>query len=447
MAFLAPRAVACLALLPRSGGCHTVRGGASTRGDFATTSLTGRDRLDPGRRKRAFRADCSKVWGNLYDYTKSKFKDNHTPVEIRCPRHGAFWLRPRDHIQRKAGCPKCGHLSLPGSLQERAAAVATAGGIGSLPALGQHLLRSREVAAQIARAAVPDDEAGVVVAELGVGAGALTEALLERPGCERVLGFEVDEDILQRAMRAGGLLARHRAAGHPLPESSSGWSRQEWSKALEGVKQRCLVFKGDFLSCTAVPGDCQVAAGNVPYRISTALASRLLCQEPPLRRIVLTVQAEFARKLLAKPGSPKFSRVSALAAALCSRRELALPGILPPEAFTPPPRVDSMVVRLEPNREVLRYQGKRVPPRALEQVLRLLLDHARGTSRGLGLEAALAERIEDAGQDAKVLPSSWRMAIARAGLDPGRPAVTLQVEDFVALTAELCALGFEGSAG
>lgn len=48
---------------------------ASTRGDFATTSLRKLDRLNPGRKKKAFREDCARIWGNLYDYSTTKYQD------------------------------------------------------------------------------------------------------------------------------------------------------------------------------------------------------------------------------------------------------------------------------------------------------------------------------------------------------------------------------------
>ncbi|CAE8648693.1 unnamed protein product [Polarella glacialis] len=420
-----------------------IRSAASTRGDFATTSLSGRDRLDPGKKKRAFREDCARVWGNLWDYNKTKFKENHLPISVTCQRHGAFWLKPRDHIQRREGCPKCGILSLPGTLQESAAAV-FASGSAPRPSLGQHLLRSREIANQIAEVAIPDDEEGMTVAEVGVGGGALTEALLERPGCKRVIGFEVDDEMVKKALRKGSLLDRRGAIERRLPESARSCNRQEWSRELEGISSRCIVFKGDFLTTSAVPGDCEVATGNVPYRISSALVTRLLCQQPPLKRIVLLVQNEFARKLLAKTGSLKYGRVSALAGAICSSRDFALPGRISPEVFAPPPRVDSAVVCLRPRGELIcRHSGELVSPRALDRLLRMLLgEKVKGPSRGLGIEAALSEQLE---QSPAALPHSWRVAISRVpGLDPGRPAVSMEPEDFVTLTAELCRLGFEG---
>merc|ERR1712232_48053 len=139
--------------------------------------LNGNCRLDPGRRRRAFRVDCARIWGNRYDYARTKYMDNHTPVEIVCARHGTFWLRPREHIQRRIGCPRCPPL---GSLAKLASARHSPRQDTKPPLWGQHLLRSPDLAARVAAAALPDGESSTSIAEIGVGAGALTEALLCR---------------------------------------------------------------------------------------------------------------------------------------------------------------------------------------------------------------------------------------------------------------------------
>ena len=55
--------------------CSSRSFSASTRGDFATTSLRKFDRLHPGLKKKAFREDCARVWGNLYDYSSAKYQE------------------------------------------------------------------------------------------------------------------------------------------------------------------------------------------------------------------------------------------------------------------------------------------------------------------------------------------------------------------------------------
>ena len=308
---------------------------------------------------------------------------------------------------------------------------------GPTPALGQHVLRSHKVALEIASAALGGEQASWV-AEVGVGAGALTTALLQNPACAGVVGFELDERILSQALEKGGMIRRYHPVCKDIPEAVRTMSREAWEDMLVG-NSRCFIFRGDVLTCRALPSRCSIAVGNIPYRISTAVVSKLLCQEVPMKRLVLMLQAEFARKLLAKPGSVKFGRVSALVQALCSNAQFAIPGTLPPDIFSPPPRVDSGVILLDLG-EALRYNGVQVPAAALDQLLRLLLDGVRGPSRGEALEARLSELDERVATQS--LPVSWRLAMARAGVDPAKPAMAMGAEEFVALAAELHRLGF-----
>merc|ERR1719277_731590 len=139
------------------------------------------------------------------------------------------------------------------------------------------------------------------------------------------------------------------------------------TKAVE--EARCVLLHGDVLKSAALPIDCEVVVGNLPYRVSASLIVKMLLHLPPLRRIVVMVQAEFARRLFAKPGSLKYGRLAILSALLCAKREYALPGRIPPEAFDPPPRVDSAVVLLEPSLESLTHAGHVVSPAALDLIL------------------------------------------------------------------------------
>ena len=79
------------------------------------------------------------------------FQDNHTPILIGCPYHGIFRMKPRDHLQRRMGCPKCGR-TIPGSVDGSAAAVLKRSQKATV--LGQHLLQSYGLADEIAKLAV-----------------------------------------------------------------------------------------------------------------------------------------------------------------------------------------------------------------------------------------------------------------------------------------------------
>lgn len=55
-----------------------------------------------------FILDCNCVHGTKYDYSKVKYRNNHIKIEIVCPEHGSFWMRPNSHLHGQ-GCPICGH--------------------------------------------------------------------------------------------------------------------------------------------------------------------------------------------------------------------------------------------------------------------------------------------------------------------------------------------------
>lgn len=413
------------------------RGGASTRGDFATTSLAGMSRLSSGKKLEAFRLDCARIWGNVYDYSRTKYKDNHTPVDVQCPTHGPFRLKPRDHVQRRVGCPKCPAASGVSASHVVAGGVVTRAG-QALPSFGQHFLRSRAVAGRIALAAVPDEDPEVSVAEIGVGAGALTRELLERDNCVRVVGFEIDGEMVHAAFHRP-FLQRHGVSARDLPTEASRWSRRDWRGLVSEVDgQRLLVVHGDFLQCASIPGQCHVVVGNLPYRVSSRIVTKLLSQRPALRRAVVMVQAEFGRRLLARVATAKYGYLAVMTALTCSDRRQALPGRIPPEAFNPPPRVDSVVVSLTPRPEPLFHEGRLVELESIGQLVRAVLDDRRGNERGLTLLGALITSSANLG-----FPEGWQEALSRVGGGvAGRLPSVIEPVEFLALAGELGKLGW-----
>ncbi|CAK9051260.1 unnamed protein product [Durusdinium trenchii] len=380
----------------------------------------------------AFREDCARIWGNLYDYSTAKYQDNHTPVLIRCPLHGIFRMRPRDHLQRRLGCPKCGS-SVPGSVHDTAATLARAPS-ETAPRWGQHRLQSYSVAEQIAAAALRSREHTEPrwVAEIGVGTGVLTSALLKRLRSTSksggVVGFEIDEEILKEGFSKGGELHRHRAQCYDLTEDAKSCTRADWAAKLsdgesEGSRLRCVILKGNVLTCQ-IPLQCQTLVGNLPYGISSALLRHFLRQDPPLRRMVLMLQKEFAQKLLAKPGSSKFTALSALCAASCTSQVLI--DRLGPELFQPPPRVDSQVLLLEPK------QARGALRPSFERLCHALLPPDSRRSADLPLQSAL-EAVEAEGKSLE-LPPRWRVAFGPAGVDPAMRTSQLSVENLLALS-------------
>jgi 16S rRNA (adenine1518-N6/adenine1519-N6)-dimethyltransferase len=177
-------------------------------------------------------------------------------------------------------------------------------GVRPRKGLGQHFLIDPRVAARhVAHAKVgPSD----VVLEIGPGLGVLTRRLAER--ARRVIAIEADRRFV-------AYLASR------LPEVE--------------------VIEGDALKVEWPP--FEVLASNLPYQISSPLTFRLL--DRPFDRAVLMYQWEFARRMIAKPGTPDYSRLSV---GVFRRASCEIIERVPRNAFHPQPRVDSALVRLEP---------------------------------------------------------------------------------------------------
>lgn len=192
-----------------------------------------------------------------------------------------------------------------------------------------------------------------------------------------------------------------------------------------GGDVRCLIFHGDVLTCPVLP-ECEIAVGNLPYRISAALVTRLL-GTPTLRRIVLLVQTEFARRLLARPGELKYDRLSVLSMAMCETVRII--DRVPPEAFDPPPRVDSVVLELVPS-----LAGLPVPFSFFDRMLRIVFARA---ARGLSLRRALIQDPQ--------LPDNWRAVVGHAGLVGDSPAHLLGHVELLAFARKFHSLTLEAS--
>jgi len=248
--------------------------------------------------------------------------------------------------------------------------------------LGQNFLLDLNLTGRIARAAGPLD--GVTVLEVGPGPGGLTRALLAEGA--NVVAVERD----QRAIAALGEIAAH-------------------------YPSRLRVIEGDALTFDAMShlgsGPVRVVA-NLPYNIATALLVSWLTVEPwpPwYDRLVLMFQREVAERIVAKPGSKTYGRLSVLAG---WRTEAKMLFDIAPSAFVPPPKVTSSLVQLVP-----RIAPLACDRRALERVT----------------EAAFGQRRKMLRQSLKQLGVDPIPLLERAGLDPTARAEDIPVQGFVAL--------------
>jgi len=187
----------------------------------------------------------------------------------------------------------------------------------TLKRLGQHFLTDHTVLERIVDALAIT--ANDTVVEIGPGRGALTDLLVERAG--RLVAVELDRAL-------AGLL-RERYAGRANVE----------------------IVEGDILetSLQAIAGDDFLLAGNVPYYITTPILFHALVPPMP-RRAVYLVQREVAERAEASPGGKIYGALSVNLQVVATVETLF---VVPPNAFRPPPSVDSAVMRVTPLREPL----------------------------------------------------------------------------------------------
>ena len=173
---------------------------------------------------------------------------------------------------------------------------------------------------------------------------------------------------------------------------------------------RVVVHEGDALEfdLASLPASLRVV-GNLPYNVSTPLLFRIAEVADRVRDCVFLLQKEVVERMVARPATPEYGRLSVM---LQYRFSMELRLRVPPGAFTPPPKVDSAVVRMQP----------------------------LGPERLRARDETLFARLVAAGfeQRRKTLRNALRAlatqtAFEAAGIDPQRRGETLSVAEFVRL--------------
>ena len=253
--------------------------------------------------------------------------------------------------------------------------------------LGQNFLLDLNLTAKIARSAGDIEHSDVL--EIGPGPGGLTRGLLAT-GARRVLAIEKDARCLPAL-----------------------------AEIADAYPNRLQVIEGDALRIDPLahltPPIMVVA--NLPYNVGTELLVRWLTPAvwPPFwDSLTLMFQREVAERIVAKPGSKAYGRLALLAQ---WRADAQIVLSLPPQAFTPPPKVSSAVVRLkalpEPRYPADAKTLERVVAKAFNQRRKMMRSALKG----------LTPDLED--------------HLAAAGIDPTARAETVGLEAFCALARSL----------
>ncbi|HMN84701.1 MAG TPA: 16S rRNA (adenine(1518)-N(6)/adenine(1519)-N(6))-dimethyltransferase RsmA [Bauldia sp.] len=256
-------------------------------------------------------------------------------------------------------------------------------GLWTKKALGQNFLLDLNLTGRIARAA--GDLSGVTVIEVGPGPGGLTRALLAE-GAEKVVAIERDERCLPAL-----------------------------AEIADRYPGRLEVVAGDALAAdfaALAGGRPAKVVANLPYNVATPLLVGWLKTEPwpPFwRSLTLMFQREVAERIVAEPGDDAYGRLGVLAG---WRTEARILFDVSPRAFTPPSKVTSSVVGLEPRAAPLPCTAA-----ALERVT----------------AAAFGQRRKMLRQSLKTLGTDPAPLLAAAGIPETARAEEVDIAGFAAL--------------
>ncbi|MFP9193419.1 16S ribosomal RNA methyltransferase A [Natronosalvus vescus] len=210
------------------------------------------------------------------------------------------------------------------------------------------------------------------ILEIGGGTGALTD---------RLLAVADDVTVVERDRQLADFLT------------------EEFAKEI--ADDRLTVISGDALEVSLPPFTACVS--NLPYGVSSEITFRLL---PEGRPLILMFQKEFAERMVAEPGTPEYGRLSVSTQHFAAAE---LVETVPKEAFSPPPQVESAVVRLVP----------RVPDYAVDdeefflRFVKAVFTQRRKTMRNAIRNTAHISGLDD--PDAVVDAASEELLQKRAG--------------------------------
>ena len=265
-------------------------------------------------------------------------------------------------------------------------------GLQARKSLGQNFLLDLNLTGRIAREA--GAAPGVQVYEVGPGPGGLTRALLDA-GADKVLAVEKDHRCI--------------AALDQVAQAFPG--------RLSVLEQDAMKTEEAALFAEDAP---TIIVANLPYNVSTVLLTKWLLADPwpPwFQSLTLMFQKEVADRIIAAPGNKAYGRLSILANWRTRPRRLF---DVPREAFVPPPKITSTVVRFD----VMDSPVADADPQLLQEVT----------------AAAFGQRRKMLRSSLKGLQVDVAALLDQTGIDGQLRAEAIGVEDYCALARALAAL-------
>lgn len=246
---------------------------------------------------------------------------------------------------------------------------------------GQNFLHDEMVIQKIVQAIHPIE--GQCLVEIGPGQGALTDHFASLPVTLDLV--ELDRDLVAQ------LQQRYASTGNIAIHSSDA-------------------LKFDFSALARSRGKPLRVVGNLPYNISTPLLFHLLEQLSAIEDMHFMLQREVVQRMAATVGEKNYGRLSIMTQYFCRVEQLF---DVPPQAFSPAPKVMSAIVRLCPHKELPVVASNTA---TLMQVVKTAFAQRRKTLRN-----SLSGVIDTAGLQA-------------LGIDPAWRAEVLTIDQFVAIS-------------
>jgi len=233
---------------------------------------------------------------------------------------------------------------------------------------GQHFLQDHAVIQTLIQYINPKQQQQII--EIGPGMGALTFPLLKL--LDKMEVIEIDRDVIKHLQQQGG---------NKLTIHNVDALRFDLSHLLKDDQPLRIV-------------------GNLPYNISTPLIFHLLEYAQHIEDMHFMLQKEVVDRIVAQPGSKTYGRLSVMVQYHCQTEYLFFVG---PQAFNPPPKVDSAVLRLQPWQQKP-YQAKDII--LLSQVVTQAFSMRRKTLRNTLKKLLSTEQIESVGINPSLRPEN-----------------------------------------
>ncbi len=239
---------------------------------------------------------------------------------------------------------------------------------------GQHFLHDRHIIHDIIAAISPEIHENII--EIGPGLGALTVELLKKTG--HLTAIELDRDLIQQ------LTFNCKSYGN-----------------LRLIHADALTF--DYTQL--IKPDQQIRlVGNLPYNISTPLLFHLINYANDIKDMYFMLQKEVVDRIVAEVGSAAYSRLSVMLQYYCEADELFT---VDPSAFTPPPAVNSAVIKMVPHKN---FAQKANDLKHFSMIVSEAFNQRRKTLRNCLKKVIPATHLEKLGINPELRPQQLSVA-------------------------------------